>query len=159
MTKCASQDYRFASPGRTCESEFQHDSRRCPLGMSDGLLGGGRRGRKRTRDKRRSVSLCSLRSLRASMCQLFKIHKARGECQERTKLNDSRANSPRIALCLSLPLRKPRGPRVRPPLRKVSIEGGRYRARTLASLKHGNVNLIIANTSCLTHTHTFPCNV
>lgn len=39
-------------------------------------------------DKRRSVSLCSLRSLRASMCQLFKIHKARGECQERTKFND-----------------------------------------------------------------------
>lgn len=33
------------------------------------------------------VSLCSLRSLRASMCQLFKIHKARGECQERTKFN------------------------------------------------------------------------
>lgn len=33
------------------------------------------------------VSLCSLRSLRASMCQLFKIHKARGECQERTKIN------------------------------------------------------------------------
>lgn len=38
--------------------------------------------------ERGSVSLCSLRSLRASMCQLFKIHKARGECQERTKFND-----------------------------------------------------------------------
>lgn len=51
----------------------------------------------------RSVSLCSLRSLRASMCQLFKIHKARGECQERTKLNDLRRssvhlNSPRRSL-------------------------------------------------------------
>lgn len=34
------------------------------------------------------VSLCSLRSLRASMCQVLKIHKARGECQERTKYND-----------------------------------------------------------------------
>lgn len=42
----------------------------------------------RSRDERGSVSLCSLRSLRASMCQLFKIHKARGECQERTKFND-----------------------------------------------------------------------
>lgn len=33
------------------------------------------------------MSLCSLRSLRASMYQLFKIHKARGECQERTIFN------------------------------------------------------------------------
>jgi len=44
--------------------------------------------RRQDRDERGSVSLCSLRSLRASMCQLFKIHKARGECQERTKFND-----------------------------------------------------------------------
>lgn len=55
---------------------------------------------RRTRGREgRSVSLCSLRSLRASMCQLFKIHKARGECQERTKFNDLRAgvNSSKIS--------------------------------------------------------------
>lgn len=68
------------------------------------------------REERRSVSLCSLRSLRASMCQLFKIHKARGECQERTKCNDLH----RLAI-----------------ERQCEFVGGRPRSRRISRPIHG----------------------
>lgn len=75
VTKCALQDHRFLI------------LKIAVMSFSNGVVTGSRK-RKREREEITSVSLCSLRSLRASMCQLLKIHKARGECQERTKFND-----------------------------------------------------------------------
>lgn len=75
VTKCALRDYRIVISEDVTSFSKVCWYRTIPKGRQD-------------RHKRGSVSLCSLRSLRASMCQLFKIHKARGECQERTKFND-----------------------------------------------------------------------
>lgn len=72
--------------------------------------------------ERRSVSLCSLRSLRASMCQLFKIHKARGECQERTKFNDLHRLAKRRTSIRRESLRSRRASRPVFVLGKVSIK-------------------------------------
>lgn len=84
------------------------------------------------RDEERSVSLCSLRSLRASMCQLFKIHKARGECQERTKFNDLASTRDRTSVWIRRECLRGDGPRVRFQLGKVSIKGHNIRHNTFS---------------------------